>query len=63
MTVLLRLSCAPLAWALEAARVFFVVCGCVVSGWAVVFGMGYRRGVDDATTHDGIKADHRVNGG
>ena len=62
MTVL-RLPSAPLAWALEAARIFFVVCGCAVSRWALGFGMGYRRGVDDATTHDGIKADHRVNGG
>jgi hypothetical protein len=59
MTILLRLSSAPLAWALEAARVFFVVCGCVVCGWAVVFGMGYRRGANDAATHDGIGADHR----
>jgi hypothetical protein len=43
--------------ALEAAWILFVVCGCVASGWALGFGMGYRRGVDDAATRDGIGAD------
>ena len=59
---LLHLSSAPLAWALEAARIFFVICGCAVCGWALGFGMGYRRGIDDAATHDGYQAEHRVNG-
>jgi hypothetical protein len=44
---------------LEAAWIFFIVCGCVASGWALGFGMGYRRGVNDATTHNGIDADRR----
>ena len=52
-----------MAWALGAARIFFVVCGCAVYGWALGFGMGYRRGVDDAATHNGIRADYRLNGG
>jgi len=52
-----------MAWALEAARIFFVVCGCAVCGWAAGFGMGYRRGVNDAaTTHNGIGADQRPHG-
>ena len=51
-----------MAWALEAARIFFVVCGCAVCGWALGLGMGYRREVDDAVTHNGIRADQRVNG-
>jgi hypothetical protein len=51
-------------WALGAARIFFVVCGCAVCGSAVGFGMGYRRGVDDAATHNGIiRADYRLSGG
>jgi hypothetical protein len=57
----LGLSSAPSA--LEAAWIFFIVCGCVASGWALGFGMGYRRGVDDATTHNGIGADRRVETG
>jgi hypothetical protein len=51
------LSSAPSA--LEAAWIFFVVCGCVASGWALGFGMGYRRGVDEAATRDGLGADQR----
>jgi hypothetical protein len=31
------------------------------AGWAVGFGMGYRRGVNDAKLGDIIKAGHRVN--
>jgi hypothetical protein len=38
--IFLGLSSVPIAWALEAARIFFVVCRCVVSE----FGMSYRRG-------------------
>jgi hypothetical protein len=48
---------------LEAAWIFFIVCGCVASGWALGFGMGYRRGVSEATTHNGIDADRRVETG
>ena len=55
----LRLSSAPLAGALEAARIFFILCGCAVCAWALGFGMSYRRGVDDAATHDGLGADQR----
>jgi hypothetical protein len=31
------------------------------AGWAVGFGMGYRRGVNDAKTGDIIKAGHQMN--
>jgi hypothetical protein len=48
------------AWALEAAQIFFVLCGCAASGWALGFVMAYRRGVDDAAVHDGIRAARRV---
>jgi hypothetical protein len=47
-----------LAWALGAVWIFFTVCG-----WALRFGMGYRRGMDEAATHDGRGADHRIVGG
>jgi hypothetical protein len=31
------------------------------AGWTVGFGMGYRRGVNDAKLGDIINAGHRVN--
>ena len=48
-----------MAWALGAARIFFVVCGCAVCVWALGFAMGYRKEVDEAATHDGLGADRR----
>ena len=51
-----------MVWAVEAARVCIVIFGCAAAGWAVGFGMGYRRGVNDVMTGDIFKADHRVNG-
>jgi hypothetical protein len=48
-----------MACALEAARIFFVVCGSAVCGWVLRFGMDYRRGMDDGTTHNGPGADQR----
>ena len=59
---LLNLSSAPLEWALEAARSFFVLCGCAVCGWALGFRMGYRSGADDVATHNGIGADQHPHG-
>jgi hypothetical protein len=48
-----------MAWALGAARIFFVVCGYAVCVWALGFAMGYRNEVDDAATRDGLGADRR----
>jgi hypothetical protein len=31
------------------------------AGWAVGFGMGYRRGVNDSIAADIFKAEHRIN--
>ena len=56
-----RSADASVVWALEAARICLVMLGCAVAGWAVGFGMGYRRGVNDAMTGDIVRADHRVN--
>jgi len=56
----LRLADAAMAWAFEAARVCFLIFGCAAAGWAVGFGMGYRRGVNDAIGQDVACADHRV---
>ena len=61
MTGLLRHSDASVAWALEAARIWLIVFGCAVAAWVVGFGMGYRRGVNDAMTGDIVRADHRIN--
>jgi hypothetical protein len=49
-----------MVWAIEAARACLVVFGCAASGWAVGFGMGYRRGVNDAVARDIACADQRV---
>jgi len=56
----LRLADASMAWAIEAARLCFLIFGCAAAGWAVGFGMGYRRGVNDAVAHDIACADQRV---
>ena len=50
-----------MVWTLEAAPVCLIFFGCVMGGWAVGFGMGYRRGVTDAIADDIVRADHRVN--
>jgi hypothetical protein len=50
-----------MVWALEVARVCLAIFGCVAAGWAVGFGMGYRRGVNDAIAHDIACPEHRVN--
>jgi hypothetical protein len=61
MIWLLRFSDASVAWALEVARIWLGVFGCVAAGWVVGFGMGYRRGVNDAIKDRILKPDHRFN--
>ena len=56
----LRSADASMVWVIEAARICLLVFGCVAAGWAVGFGMGYRRGVNDAISHDIACADHRI---
>ena len=58
----LRSADASMVWAFEAARVWLVVLACAAAGWAVGFGMGYRRGVNDAITGGAGKPDHRLEG-
>ena len=57
----LRSADAALVLALEIARICLVVLGCAAAGWAVGFGMGYRRGVNDSIAADILKAEHRIN--
>ena len=57
-----RSADASMVWVLEAARIWLLIFSCAAAGWAVGFGMGYRRGVNDAITRDIINADHRVKG-
>jgi hypothetical protein len=57
----LRSADASMVWTLEVARIYLAVLGRAAAGWAVGFGMGYRRGVNDAMTGDIIRTDHRVN--
>jgi hypothetical protein len=54
---------ATMIWTLEAARIWLVILGCAATGWAVGFGMGYRRGVRDAMTADITNADYPLYGG
>jgi hypothetical protein len=42
-------SCIGIPLAAQAI-VCFAIFGCVAAGWVVGFGMGYRRGVNDAIT-------------
>ena len=55
-----RSADASMVWALEIARIWLAVLGCAAAGWAMGFGMGYRRGVNDAIAHDISCADHRI---
>lgn len=49
--------------AIEAVRICLLVFGCAAAGWMVGFGMGYRRGVNDAIAHDIACGGHRVSPG
>ena len=55
-----RSADASMVWALEVARICLTIFGGVAAGWAVGFGMGYRRGVNDAIAHDVACAEQRV---
>jgi hypothetical protein len=57
----LRSADAALVSAIEVARICLVLLGCVAAGWAVGFGMGYRRGVKAGMSGDIVKAEHRIN--
>jgi len=57
----LRSGEASLVWVLEAVRIWFGIFGLAAAGWTVGFGMGYRRGVNDALIGSICKADHRLN--
>ena len=51
---------ASMVWAFDVARVCLAVFGCMAAGWVVGFGMGYRRGVNDAIAYDIASAEHRL---
>ena len=51
---------ASMVWAFEVARICLAVFGCMAAGWVVGFGMGYRRGVNDAIACDIASAEHRL---
>jgi hypothetical protein len=57
----LRSADASLVWVIEVARICLLVFGCAAAGWMVGFGMGYRRGVNDAIANDIACASDRVN--
>jgi hypothetical protein len=49
-----------MVWAFEVARICLAVFGCMAAGWVAGFGMGYRRGVNDAIAYDIASAEHRL---
>ena len=49
-----------MVWALEFVRICLAIFGYAAAGWVVGFGMGYRRGVNDAIAHDIACVEHRV---
>jgi hypothetical protein len=55
-----RSADASMVWAFEVARICLAVFGCMAAGWVVGFGMGYRRGVNDAIACDIASAEHRL---
>jgi hypothetical protein len=57
-----RSADASMVWALEVARICLAIFASAAAGWAVGFGMGYRRGVNDAITGGAGKPDHRLEG-
>ena len=56
----LRSADASMVLTMEIARICLVVLCCAAAGWAAGFGMGYRRGVNDAITGGAGKPDHRL---
>ena len=56
-----RSADASMVWALEVARIWLAVFGCAAAGWALGFGMGYRRGVNDAIAHDIVCGSYQPN--
>jgi hypothetical protein len=58
----LRSADASMVWTLELARIYLAVLGCAAAGWAAGFGMGYRRGVNDAINGSARTPDHRLEG-
>jgi len=56
----LRSADASMVWVIEAARICLLVFGCAAAGWALGFGMGYRRGVNDATVSEVDCEGHRL---
>ena len=60
MIWLLRYSDASVAWALETARIWLMVFGSAVAAWLIGYGIGYRRGVNDAINGSLRKPDRRL---
>jgi len=50
------------AWTIPSGLTWLFIAGCAVAAWVVGYGMGYRRGVTDASRENIPKADHRFNG-
>ena len=49
-------------WTITSGLTWLFIAGCAVAAWVVGYGMGYRRGVNDAVNGSIAKADRRLNG-
>jgi hypothetical protein len=49
-------------WTLPSGLTCLFIAGCTVAAWVIGYGMGYRRGVNDAISGSIRKPDHRLNG-
>ena len=58
----LRTADPTLFLAFEATRICLLIFGCAAAGWALGFGMGYRRGANDAIAEEIFAPNHRYNG-
>jgi len=56
----LHVADASTAWALEAARICIIILGCAAAGWAIGFGMGYRRGTTSSAPIIGSTGSERL---
>ena len=46
---------------MQATVIWLLISGCAAAAWLVGYGMGYLRGVKDATNDSVPKGDHRFN--
>ena len=49
-------------WTIPSGLTWLFIAGCTLAAWVIGYGMGYRRGVNDAIIGSIREPDHRLNG-